>query len=349
MVENNDDSKKYLVLSFTRSKHEIDEIFRILNTTFIEAKRLGRIPAIGKFSLSASQNLGARRNDFRFSDYLDLTRGTLRKRNQVDRVIEDNQQWVDDDRIDLNAFAEDKIYQARNQVISPQIHEQHELIIRLDPTHKYVENYYDQERPDVFLDFPCSEKVNKLTDNVLNVLGTTREEAWARQCYFLDKVTTMRSCFDEATRARGSSISLSNRLYAGLRVLSNIGKRNKESPIHQFSSTKEQIQEVLSYALRPKSKIYIMSDITDPQYFDFLKEYYEVYRYYDFPKLKELVSGENGRQVDNVMLYLVEKNIIKYAAVKILPPNQGTMMCHLNEVYNPSMLKNPPGSAVAEQ
>ena len=42
------------------------------------------------------------------------------------------------------------------------------------------------------------------------------------------------------------------------------------------------------------------------------------------------------------MLHLVEKNIMRHATVKIIPPRKGMMMYHLNEVYDLSLLKKPP-------
>ena len=120
------------------------------------------------------------------------------------------------------------------------------------------------------------------------------------------------------------------------------GEHLDKQPLLRFAASQKQIRTLLSYAISKGSRLYIMSDIKNPQHFDFLKGDYQVYRYHDFPELKQLVSGEKEGSIDNVMLSLVERNIMKYATVKILPPNKNSMMYHLNEVYDLSQLKDRP-------
>ena len=343
MVNKDLEGTKYVVFSATKSKPGTDHVFRFLNTVFIEAIRWRRIPAVGKFSAPRKHNHGVMRDDLRFDNYLDLSKGTLRKRKRVDHIIEDRQQWIPQESLDLTSYGDDTICRIKDEVISLEMHENYDVIIREDPSLNYIKNYFKQVPPEeFFLDFPYSQKVNQLTDLVLDAFGSSRQAAWAAQCFFLNKVATMRSCFDDATRARGSSIGRRKPHYVCLQVPANKNQRLAKGGALSFSITQQQIQEVLSYAISKRSRIYIMSYIRDPQYFDFLKKDYLVYRYYDFPELNQLISGEGGQMVDNVMLYLVEKNIMKYATVKIFPPYKGSMMCHTNEIYNMSMLKNPP-------
>ena len=73
-----------------------------------------------------------------------------------------------------------------------------------------------------------------------------------------------------------------------------------------------------------------MSDIRDPDYLDFLKKDYIAYQYNDFPELKALVSGDNGRQIDNAMLYSIEKNIFRYADVKFVRSNRAPELIYTN-------------------
>ena len=342
IAENSRDANKYIIFSVTQPKYGVNRIFSILNTVFLEAHRWGRIPVVGNFTVPSSHNLYFECGDFHFNDYFDLARGTLRPRNKVDSVIQDRLKWIKEEELDREAYPTEKVCRIKDEIISRKMHEQYDIIIRRDPPYEYVEKYFQQEKPNLLLDFPYSEKINQLTDIVLKALGTSRENAWATQCYFLNKVATMRSCFDEATRARGSSISLKTSNYACMHVPAKRDSRQKEQRALRFALSKKQIQAVLSYAISKNSRIYIMSDIRNPRHFDFLKEDYQVYRCYDFPELKRLISGENGSSIDNVMLYLVEKNIMKHATVKILPPDQGSIMYHLNEVYDLSILKNPP-------
>ena len=65
----------------------------------------------------------------------------------------------------------------------------------------------------------------------------------------------------------------------------------------------------------PSLPLYIMSNITQPDYFDFLKPKYNVYRYTDFEELRERFVDR--KEIDHNLLYLVEKNIMRYAPIKI--------------------------------
>ena len=100
-------------------------------------------------------------------------------------------------------------------------------------------------------------------------------------------------------------------------------------PDLEYASKPENISSVLERAIPKGSKLYIMSDIQELDYFDFLKKDYQIYRYYDFPVLKQLVSGENRRRIDNAMLYSVEKNILQYANRKIIPFRDSNYYQHI--------------------
>ena len=342
MAKENLKSNKYIVFSLTQSKLGIDNVLGILNTVFLEAFHLGRIPVIGRFTVQPSKKLYFKEDDFRFEYYLDLSKAVVRSINKVDEIIKDSQDWIKEEDFDLESYTAEEVCRVSNEVISQEMNERYDVIVRKDPTIKYFENYTLHKRPEFLLDFPYSEKVNQLTDLVLETMGTSRESALKAQYYFLDKVATMRSCFDENTKKRGSSISLKKAFFACMHVQAKEGSRPDKQSLLRFAASPKQIRTLLSYAISKGSRLYIMSDIEDLQYFDFLKEDYQVYRYHDFPELKRLVSGGKEGSIDNVMLSLVEKNIMKYATVKILPPNKNSMMYHLNEVYDLFQLKDRP-------
>ena len=287
MANNKSSSKKYLVFSMARRKASIEHVLASLNLVFIEAACLDRIPAVGKFTIMPKQNRNFKKDDFRFEDYFDLSNSTLRRRNKVDDIIKDHQQWIKEEELGLESCASDKVCHIGDKVISQEMDESYDIIVRRDPTSKYIENYLKNKTPDALIDIPYSQKVNQLTDLVLNALNTSREKSLDAQHYFLNKVATMRSCFDEATRERGSSISLKDSYYACMHV----HKEGQDTPLFQFAVAKKQIQEVLSYAINKGSQLYVISDILNPKHFDFLKENYRVYRYYDFPELNKLVSA----------------------------------------------------------
>ena len=342
MAKENLKSNKYIVFSLTQRKLEIDIVLGILNAVFLEAFHLGRIPVIGRFTVPPPQNLYVRKDDFRFEDYFDLSKIVVRAIDRVDKIIKDSQEWIKEEEFDLESYTADKVGWVTNEVVSQEMNERYDVIVRKDPKVEYLENYALHKRPEFLLDLPYSEKVNQLTDLVLEMMGTSKENALSAQYYFLDKVATMRSCFDENTKKRGSSISLRKAFFACMYVQGKKGSRLDKQPLLRFAASPKQIRTLLSYAISKGSRLYIMSDIKNPQHFDFLKGDYQVYRYHDFPELKQLVSGEKEGSIDNVMLSLVERNIMKYATVKILPPNKNSMMYHLNEVYDLSQLKDRP-------
>ena len=59
------------------------------------------------------------------------------------------------------------------------------------------------------------------------------------------------------------------------------------------------------------SVIWLMSDERDPDFWEPLKRYYRLVRYYDFPRLAALVSSQGERRPDNYLLFATEAEIAK--------------------------------------
>ena len=66
-----------------------------------------------------------------------------------------------------------------------------------------------------------------------------------------------------------------------------------------------------------RSVVFILSDERAPGFWEPLKEHYDLVRYTDCPRLAGLVSGADGRRPDNYLLYEVEKEIMRSAALRI--------------------------------
>ena len=326
---------KYLLFSMTGRKTGVDNVFRMLNLIFKEAQYLNRIPVIGTFTMSPTHNLGDSRADLRFEDYLDLSNSVIVQFEQgYHKSNPLNQGWIKEKELNLANYAPDKVYSlAADEIVSEEMNQHYDVLIRRDPTFDYISTCEGYEHNDYYIDFPYSEKVNRLVDETLNALDVSRQVAMASQHYFINRTS------HEISNVQHEDISLDKVYYACMHVRASIKDRDYEQPIFPFAASKRQIQSVVEHAISKGSRLYIMSDIHRPKFFDFLRSDYQVYRYYDFPNLRKLVSGE---KMDNVMLYLVEKNIMKYATVKILPPHKGPMNYHLNVVYNLSVLKKPP-------
>ena len=329
-------SKKYLLFSMSESETGVDNAFSMLNRVLLEAQHLNRITAIGKFAMSPTHNLGDNRFNWCFADYLDLSNGVPHRLGKEGHSpIAFSVDWIKEQELDLANYAFDQVYNlADDEVVNEEMNQRYDVLIRRDPTLRYASACKEYKYDDCFIDFPYSEKINRLVDQTLDSLGISREAAIAAQHYFLNKVNSSR--WD----VRHDCIALNQVYYACMHV--RMSDRESQWPVFGFSSSKKSIKSVLEHSIAKGSRLYIMSDIHQPDFFDFLKSDYQVYRYHDFPKLRQLVSGENGEKVDNVMLYLVEKNIMKHAMVKILPPHKGPMVYHLNTVYNLSILKKTP-------
>ena len=330
--------KKYLLFSMSRSETGVDNAFTMLNRILLEAQHLNRIPAIGEFAMSPTHNLGDNRFNWCFADYLDLSNGvTHQLGKEGHRPTAFGVDWIKEQELDLANYAFDQVYNlADDEVVNEEMNQRYDVLIRRDPTFKYVSACKEYKYDDCFIDFPYSEKINRLVDEVLDSLGISREAAMAAQHYFLNKINS--SGWD----VRHDCIPLKKVYYACMHVRASIKDRDFGQPIFPFAAVKEQIKSVLEHSIAKGSRLYIMSDIHQADFFDFLKSDYQVYRYHDFPKLRKIVSGEDGSKIDNVMLYLIEKNIMKHATVKILPPHKGPMVYHLNTVYNLSILKKTP-------
>ncbi len=330
---------KYLLFSMSGRKTGVDNVFGMLNLIFREAQYLNRIPVIGTFTISSTHNLGDSRINLRFEDYLDLSNSILVQFEQGGHKSSTlNQGWIKEEEFDLASYAPDKVYSlAADEIVSEELNQRYDVLVRRDPAFDYVSTC-EKYQHDYYIDFPYSEKVNRTVDETLNVLGVSRKVAMASQHYFLNRTN------HEISGLQHEDISLDKVYYACMHVRASIRDRDYGQPIFPFSASKKQIQSVLKHSISKGSRLYIMSDIHRTEFSDFLRSDYQVYRYYDFPNLRKLVSGEDGSQIDNVMLYLVEKNIMKYATVKILPPHKGPMSYHLNTVYDLSLFKEPPST-----
>ena len=336
--------KKYLLFSMSRRNTGTDNVFTMLNRAFREALYLGRIPAVGKFTIGPIHNLGSIKSDFCFEDYLDLSNGvTYQLKKDGHKPIASHLDWVKEEDLNLESCFFDQVYfLSDEEVVTEEMNNRYDVVVRRDPTFKYAKTHKQYKDHTVAIEFPYSKKVNTLTDEVLDVLGISRAYAMAAQQYFLNRVNSIGfSCGSVAENTLANDISLETSYYACMHVRASINDRDYGQPIFTFGSLKEQIEAVLNEAVAKGSRLYIMSDIHRAGFFDFLKSDYQIYRYYDFPQLKRLISREDGT-IDNVMLYLVEKNIMKYATVKILPPHKGPMVYHINTVYDLSFLKDPP-------
>ena len=113
---------KYIVFSMKKPHLDVEDVFRILNVLFLEAHRLGRIPVVGQFMVRSNHNSNSE-TKLRFDDYLDLSKGVLRRRSKVDRVFKDGQTWVKEEEFDIGNYAMDKVSEVSDRIISQEMNE----------------------------------------------------------------------------------------------------------------------------------------------------------------------------------------------------------------------------------
>ena len=169
-----------------------------------------------------------------------------------------------------------------------------------------------------------SDKVNRLTDSVLKSMSTSLDDVKKRFDFYHEApVAEMQNNY----RAEFSKKPL---YYACLHVRANDAL---SYPHIKYAAAPYHLKHIVRRAVPKGSIIYAMADISDPGYFDFLKKDYTVYQYLDFPELKSLVSGEDDLEIDNAMLYSVEKNIMQYAYTKISRTKKHPKLFYINSSF----------------
>lgn len=76
----------------------------------------------------------------------------------------------------------------------------------------------------------------------------------------------------------------------------------------------DRIRETLQRHLHSGSRVYIMTNERNKQFFEPLRESFEVVQYFDFPELRELIECSTP---DNFLLFEVEKLLFEHAATQV--------------------------------
>ena len=107
------------------------------------------------------------------------------------------------------------------------------------------------------------------------------------------------------------------------------GDRLERNKILQTCTRPQNIFNRIKNIIPLGEKLYILSNEWQVDYFDFLRNYYEVYQYFDFDELKELLRE------DNYYLYSVEEQILQNAKIKFdtFKPRQGGHPYYLCDEY----------------
>ena len=340
-------NKRYLVYNFKEyiESEGLDVYLGVLSQFFILSFLLDRVPVITGFYNNTEHNFDLPKRVVQFQNYVDLSKTQIFK-IQSDKIIDQvasSLQWVSEQDFDLQSFPEEqvgyvhvdmhdfkdlsKLSEAESYTVLCIKYKRIENEIRIGGS---VQAYPARTAFPYFVLLQPSQIVEDLTDIVLNCFGTNRNDTISLKDELTKQPRIGRRIVREVMQSKGS-------FYACMHV------RRKYLLHHSsyyFSSFRKQIKKAIQVAnLGYGTKLYIMSDIHDPKYLDFLKPDYQVYRYHDFPELQRLVTGE-ADSVDNYMLYSVEKNIMSYALIQILPPGSSSLTFPLDASYRvPFLIK----------
>ena len=329
-------SRKYLVLQTDGCpKPGLDHSLAIFKGAIKEAICLGRTLVINKFSMTPRHNLGHPAENLEYKRYINLDKTQVYKTGQDGSLQQINSlfHYIDAENFDLNKYHEKDILSINKDIrpISEEENNRYDVIIR-----KTI--YYDYRKiyPDILLSFYPSDEVEHLTDVVLKSLGTSLADAQKKSLIYHG---VDHSANSEIFNQKMPTTPL---YYIAMHIRSNDFYVMQDSS--RYWNTTWHLKHIINRnrSIYKGCKIYIMSDIQDRRYFDFLKKDYNVYRYFDFPELEALVSKNNDSEIDNAMLYSVEKNILQYAHTKIVRARNSPEILYMNSSFNIPLLSIPP-------
>ena len=313
----------------------LDDQIYVLEVMMMVALSLKRILIVKNIETAAQHRTSRKYVPFDWDRYFDLAQTKISE-IRSDRSIKEIKSpfcWVHEKNFNFKNYAQEQIryidgtqlYDSGNEhypllyVSKTQIPilEKDEVMIKsrgLTISH-YCGLIY---KPVYHVSLSPSSKVNELSDIVLNRFGTDRQSS-----DYIQKV------INSKTRLKDHDFQINYYVCMHLRTQA-MALLYKD---HYYAMQKEQIEYIVKTVsdMHRDIPIYIMSDM-ELSYFDFLRPKYKIYTYQDFPILKKLFDSKK-KPVDHNLLYCVEKNIMRYALVKIFPPGRNRLRLDTNASY----------------
>ncbi len=301
-------NKKYLMTQpeylegKERDKIEgLDGKIRDVSSLWGKALTLKRIPVIpNQPPNTMTHNLGKSLDNFTWLRYLDLDKteayklrkdGTIKKeKSRLNYVLRSDFNIESYPQNQTHTVDLDKLYDRDNEKYK---------VLRVAPSIGFP-------TPPYYIRFIASQAVNDLTDSVLARFGTGRSTMQDAQELLYNRCSTV-NLFEKIKHEKF--------FYSCLHIRANDMLFFEPRFFH--AALASNIKRLVHRACPHGTKLYIMSDIHDAEYFDFLRNRYDVYTYRDFPELKCLIDNAS-HAADNHLLYAVEKNIMDHALVKLV-------------------------------
>ena len=322
--------ERYLYVPY-RKDGGLDSKILDLEMRINVALSIGRIPILNEEKSSKAHRLDNKKEEttIDWEKYIDLSATQILKVGDgTTEEVPWALQYVHQRDFDFGAYSEDQIRYIDKTQLHDKVNDQYPIICLLSskglkalPRYPNLEELrcWDRIKFDntnsIFIVLMPSQEVNDITDIVLNHLGTTRES--------MQKLSNV---LYTLSRYRGSVhkklCSSAAGCYACMHVRYGINPKHSIRLLQSSSTLRKNVLEVVEEAgkIDKSLPLYIMSNIAQPDYFDFLKPKYDVYRYTDFKELRERFVDRE--EIDHDLLYSVEKNIMKHAPIKILSGNR---------------------------
>ena len=317
---------KYLLLSIIDPVKDINDALNILRYAIKEAVYLDRTLVIGSFAIDASGNLGHRLENMNYRLFVDLAKTQICRIEDGDIVnIKESFRYQEMTDFDVQAYSDKELLLIESdKAITAEQHNRHQVIIRQITAAGWVDNYAA-----ILVQFSASAEVERLSNIVLKTMGTN-----------LDAVKKRVAIYNNVEFATNRfALYRHNAYYACLEVTdSNVAM----TPAQVYAAAVRQIEATFYYFcvihktdIIDKMAFYVISANRTSELPGFLKHHNKVYRYCDFPELKALISGAKESVINNALLYSVEKNILHYATIKIVPfqPLSGLPIAYGNSSF----------------
>ena len=322
--------EKYLYIPYDKSGG-LDSKLWDLEIIVNAALSMRRVPIIKEISTSARHRLDNMRKDafINWDRYIDLSKAKI-LRAEPDRVLKeipDTLQYVFERDFDFNLYSKSQVRFINSEQVHDKENDQYPIICILKDKHlsslkkpigslnklKFNSRGKFFDVHSFFIVFPPSKEVNDLTEIVLGHFGTTLAgmNTLSNMLYnFLPRYYLRR---DKFLQNAGSYACIHVRYAGNAQAASKLLKKQSSTLKNSLSRTIKMAYEKSIGDL----PLYIMSNIVEPDYFNFLKPKYEIYRYTDFKELRKRFVGQKA--IDHDLLYSVEKNIMCHALIKIFP------------------------------
>ena len=282
----NTDQDKYLIWRAPDNRSQgLDYILAVMKRVIKEAIHLNRVLVIDKYAMPAFHNLGHELKNLDIERYINLDKTQIYKieNNGSIEQIHNAFRYVRAENFDHNKCPKELVLELSGCTpVSEAQNNKYKVIVRATVDYSYNRQVYSDM---LIVAFYPSDKVVHLTDTVLRAMGTSLSDT--------EKLSAVYRNIDFATnKDTWQNTVLDNPLhYACLHIRGN--DMLKYSTFKQ-STSESHVKDIIKKKIPRGMRIYLMTDIKKPGYLSFLKKDYTVYRYYDFPELKDLVSGNKS-------------------------------------------------------